>query len=67
MQNVVQTSDMRPVVHGYWISYAEKYHDANYNIWECSVCHENSCCEANYCPDCGAKMDGEQREAAKWK
>ena len=25
--------------------------------WKCSVCGEISCCDANYCPDCGAKME----------
>ena len=27
------------------------------NSWECSVCHEISCCNGNYCVDCGAKMN----------
>ena len=25
--------------------------------FECSVCHERSCCGGNYCPDCGAEME----------
>lgn len=27
------------------------------NSWECSECHEISCCKGNYCVDCGARMD----------
>lgn len=29
-------------------------------VYECSVCHERSCCAGNYCPDCGTDMRGEQ-------
>lgn len=28
-------------------------------VYECSVCHERSCCAGNYCPDCGAGMEKE--------
>lgn len=27
------------------------------NSYRCSVCGEVSCCNGNFCPDCGAKMD----------
>lgn len=37
--------------HGQWIKRGD-------NSWECSVCHEISCCNGNYCVDCGAKMNG---------
>lgn len=30
--------------------------------FECSVCHERSCCGGNYCPDCGADMRGEKQD-----
>lgn len=30
-------------------------------VFECPVCHERSCCAGNYCPDCGAKMNKEER------
>lgn len=26
-------------------------------VYECSVCHERSCCAGNYCPHCGAQME----------
>ena len=34
---------------GYWIP-------MEYDTFKCSICGETSCCETNYCPDCGAKM-----------
>ena len=37
---------------GKWIGLGE--------VFECSVCHERSCCTGNYCPDCGAKMEEEK-------
>lgn len=34
------------------------------NSYKCSVCDEISCCNGNFCPDCGAKMEGEKDERA---
>lgn len=31
-------------------------------VFECSVCHERSCCAGNYCSDCGADMRDEEEE-----
>ena len=55
-------ADVAEVRHGRWIDYSDEY-DGGY--YECSVCGEpwvfidgtpkdNN---ANYCPNCGAKMD----------
>lgn len=52
--------DVEPVVHGRWVK--EFYHP----YW-CSCCEEiaplDACGEShyksNYCPNCGARMDGE--------
>ena len=38
--------------HGRWIEVTKNI------AWKCSECSELSCCEPNYCPNCGAKMDG---------
>ena len=46
----VPTIEAKPVRHGKWID--------REGSWECSECHEISCCNGNYCPNCGAKMDG---------
>ena len=61
------TIDAVPVVHGEWIKTDDNICYARI----CSVCrkHVRVCIglrchdcdtEANYCPNCGAKMDGEQ-------
>ena len=51
------TVDAEPVRHGRWMHLS--------NTWgECSVCGERNkyLKRWNYCPHCGAKMDGERRE-----
>lgn len=61
----VPAADVAPVRHGRWI-YIGKYGE-----YECSVCHgiDTDCSdyygshivtEQNFCPECGAKMDGDQ-------
>lgn len=62
------TVDAAPVVHGRWINYPEclgyegAYCDENI---VCSECHsvwniiDNDADRFDYCPECGAKMDGE--------
>ena len=63
--------DVAPVVHGRW----EKRfcHPMRNGEWQyiCSVCkdsdywNENVCVQKhNYCPNCGAKMDGGDNDAA---
>ena len=59
--------DMVEVVHGYWISLTDC---SNAGVY-CSVCHKKVWKEdyawcnrknklrSNYCPNCGAKMDGD--------
>ena len=41
--------------HGTW-----KDIDGDGHYWECSACGEVLCCNNNFCPNCGAKMDGER-------
>ena len=52
----IPAEDVAPVVHAKWISLID---DGESNMLACSLCGELSCCKGNYCPDCGAKMDGE--------
>lgn len=58
-------ADVAPVRHGQWICIRKGYEE-----YECSVCHgmDSNCSdyygshvvtEQDYCPNCGAKMDGE--------
>lgn len=52
--------DVSPVVHGRWIM-----HDDEFGLTcECSACHIETMGDGNYCPNCGAKMDGGDGDAA---
>ena len=57
--------DAVEVVHGRWeydfepIAWCEDYVKV---VYTCSVCECRSQDESHYCPNCGAKMDGERRE-----
>lgn len=62
------TIDAVEVVHGEWLRYGE---DGNPNsidtcIWQCDQCLETyygrTTRIAHYCPNCGAKMDGERKD-----
>ena len=55
--------DAVEVVHGRWVHH---YHDSGEPIddkWYCSECHMcNDHRRTWYCPNCGAKMDGERED-----
>lgn len=51
----IPAADVVEVVHGEWIRHKE---NCLYN--KCSICSYEHCREDNYCPNCGAKMDGEK-------
>lgn len=60
--NEQPTVDAVPVVHGHWAWDTE-------DIYKCTNCGEKSHVKEvmgkpdwNYCPNCGAKMDGERSE-----
>ena len=68
----IPAADVAPVVHGRWISWEEA---GNFvpspDRHECSVCHDAVQVLVNgfellsdYCPNCGAKMDGGDSDAA---
>ena len=55
----IPTADIAPVRHGYWV---KEKRDVLLH-WHCSVCKECYFLEepnAEYCPHCGAKMDGKE-------
>lgn len=60
----IPSADVAPVVHGRWIEREDFNFDTYY---DCSACGESFCFiegvpEENfylYCPNCGARMDGE--------
>lgn len=55
--------DAAPVVHGYWINHIDDLFPEDSMI-ECSECHEYTHLlpDDNYCPNCGAKMDGRETD-----
>ena len=50
------TADVVEVVHGRWIPFHSQV--AGY-IQYCSACEIGCTWQPNYCPNCGARMDGE--------
>ena len=56
----VKSVDAAPVVHGWWMEFN--------SFMTCSVCDtdwyyaDNNCDMFDYCPNCGAKMDGERKD-----
>lgn len=62
--------DAVPVIHGRWVKMTGMMPPEYHGHYECSECQwhmkglRNSWTreeEMNYCPNCGAKMDGERR------
>jgi hypothetical protein len=70
----VYVSDVKPVVHGRWIETTIPANTTGHGGvgqdkkkgWLCSNCRcafdANLLWCDNYCPNCGAKMDGERRD-----
>ena len=69
------TADVVEVRHGYWLSayeFALKKGVTNEKLLEntkndkrwkfCSFCDQQVKWDFDYCPDCGAKMDGERKD-----
>lgn len=68
------TADVVEVRHGYWLSAYEyslrfdiseehRKEVKNDTIWKfCCLCEQSAKWDYNYCPNCGAKMDGGRRE-----
>ena len=58
----IQTSDVSPVRHGRWLGWGKSGTPTYENYGTCSVCGEDAEIyteHRNYCPNCGAKMDGD--------
>ena len=56
--DLAPTIEAEPVKHGRWIEHID--HEMLTGYDECSVCHFGTIGQSNYCPNCGARMDGEQ-------
>lgn len=61
-------ADVAPVVHAYWAPCFDDDHRWREGWAQCSNCgRERYACtirNVNYCPDCGARMDGGDEESA---
>lgn len=56
--DIIPAADVAPVVHGKWIE-QEKYTFGT--MYDCSICDNRILDNGhswNYCPNCGARMDG---------
>lgn len=60
-----QKTDVAPVRHGRWLEIIEhvgpnrlRHEEIYAAVYRCSVCNEEAF-DYDYCPNCGAKMDGE--------
>ena len=52
-------ADVAPVRHGRWIEHKHFNHDHYIDsTYECSECNVEEPLTSDYCPNCGAKMDG---------
>lgn len=64
-----EPADVAPVVHAYWLGIEGDGYDPEGNIvwdtFECTNCGEEHYADGEpeweYCPECGAKMDGDQQ------
>ena len=60
IQDKLIRGEFVPVVYGRWIEH-KNYHHGHYidSVYECSVCERIEPLISDYCPNCGARMDGE--------
>lgn len=69
MKNTIDrlpTADVAEVKHGEWKPDYETFvddfgmeSDPIITAWICSLCAVSEPCKSHYCPNCGAKMDGD--------
>ena len=64
LMNTIKPADVAPVVHGYWIRHDDADIVEGYYVpeYECSKCGTWKKDDSDFCPDCGARMDGERKE-----
>ena len=58
----IPVADVAPVRHGRWLGWGKSGTPTYENYGTCSVCGEDAEIyteHRNFCPNCGAKMDGE--------
>lgn len=55
--NNLPAADVAPVVHGRWLCVDTDTEQ----FFLCNRCKKKEYWESNYCPNCGARMDGDER------
>lgn len=53
------TIEAVPVVHGEWEVNGVNPHNMTIGNWRCTACDGISLKDSNFCPNCGAKMEGD--------
>ena len=62
--DAIPAADVAPVVHGRWLDSKHKIFSNTYD-YVCSNCGcDYALAKYNYCPNCGAKMDGGDSDEA---
>ena len=54
----IPTADVQPVRRGKWVEIAG-YGGWSETIYQCSECKITEWVKSNFCPNCGARMDGD--------
>lgn len=55
----VNKADFEPVKRGKW-EVVRTHNNFIKHMYKCSACEKNQFARSNYCPNCGAKMDGKE-------
>lgn len=58
----IPSTDVAPIRHGRWIYKDEPIFGNPYGRYYCDLCEYGMADKENYCPNCGARMDGENNE-----
>ena len=59
---LLPSADVQPLRHGHWIDETFKPTGLVFHPYVCDQCGCHSESNFTYCPDCGARMDGEQND-----
>lgn len=56
----IPAADVEPVRHGRWEFVEQRFYRGEFvNLFRCSECKVATDTNSTYCPNCGARMDGE--------